>query len=277
MKDQVDGAGGERRPGGSLQQRARQPTKRRGSSRRCDKAAIACSTCPRAAGRRGGRWFRRAARRSVRSRPWPWTKPTASASGATISGRSTASCGGCASGSPACRCTPTRRQRPPASGGTSSTQLGLRDPIELVGSFDRPNLVYRVLPRAGFKKQLLEVIARHRGEAGIVYCTSRREVDELAEWLSHEGTPALPYHAGLSDRERGATTRTPSSASGCKSWWPRWRSAWASTARTCASWCTRGRRGRWSTTSRSPGARAATAWKRSACSSTRPPTSCAGR
>ena len=81
-----------------------------------------------------------------------------------------------------------------ASGATSSTQLGLRDPIELVGSFDRPNLVYRVLPRAGLKKQLLDVIARHRGEAGIVYCTSRREVDELAEWLSHEGTPrpALP-------------------------------------------------------------------------------------
>ena len=81
-------------------------------------------------------------------------------------------------------------------------QLGLRDPIELIGSFDRPNLVYRVLPRAGFKKQLLDVIARHRGEAGIVYCTSRREVDELAEWLSHEGTPALPYHAGLPDRAR---------------------------------------------------------------------------
>jgi ATP-dependent DNA helicase RecQ len=81
-------------------------------------------------------------------------------------------------------------------------QLGLEDPIELVGTFDRPNLVYRVLPRAGFKKQLLDVIARHRGEAGIVYCTSRREVDELAEWLSSEGTPALPYHAGLSDQER---------------------------------------------------------------------------
>ena len=81
-------------------------------------------------------------------------------------------------------------------------QLGLHEPLELVGSFDRPNLVYRVLPRAGFKTQLLDVIARHRGEAGIVYCTSRREVDELSEWLSHEGTPALPYHAGLSDRER---------------------------------------------------------------------------
>jgi ATP-dependent DNA helicase RecQ len=83
-------------------------------------------------------------------------------------------------------------------------QLGLRDPIQLVGSFDRPNLVYRVLPRAGFKKQLLEVITRHRGDAGIVYCPSRREVDELAAWLSDQGTPALPYHAGLSDHERAS-------------------------------------------------------------------------
>jgi ATP-dependent DNA helicase RecQ len=81
-------------------------------------------------------------------------------------------------------------------------QLGLQNPVQLVGSFDRPNLVYRVLPRAGFKKQLMEIIARHRGEAGIVYCTSRREVDELAAWLSQQGTSALPYHAGLSDQER---------------------------------------------------------------------------
>ena len=83
-------------------------------------------------------------------------------------------------------------------------QLGLRNPIQLVGSFDRPNLVYRVLPRAGFKKQLLDVVARHRGDAGIVYCPSRREVDELAAWLSEHGTPALPYHAGLSDQDRSA-------------------------------------------------------------------------
>ena len=82
------------------------------------------------------------------------------------------------------------------------TQLGLRDPLELVGSFDRPNLVYRVLPRAVLKRQLLDVLARHRQEAGIIYCISRREVDGLAAWLTGEGVPALPYHAGLGEAER---------------------------------------------------------------------------
>ena len=83
-----------------------------------------------------------------------------------------------------------------------TAQLGLNDPLELVGSFDRPNLLYRVLPRAVLKRQLLDVLARHRREAGIIYCTSRREVDALAAWLTAEGTPALPYHAGLGEAER---------------------------------------------------------------------------
>jgi len=83
-----------------------------------------------------------------------------------------------------------------------TTQLGLNDPLQLVGSFDRPNLLYRVLPRAALKRQLLDVLARHRQEAGIIYCTSRREVDALAAWLTTEGTPALPYHAGLGEAER---------------------------------------------------------------------------
>jgi ATP-dependent DNA helicase RecQ len=83
-----------------------------------------------------------------------------------------------------------------------ATQLGLRDPVEIVGSFDRPNLLYRVLPRSVLKRQLLEVLARHRKEAGIIYCTSRREVDALAAWLTGEGIPALPYHAGLGEAER---------------------------------------------------------------------------
>ena len=83
-----------------------------------------------------------------------------------------------------------------------ASQLELRDAVELVGSFDRPNLVYRVLPRASLKRQLQDVLDRHRGNAGIVYCTSRREVDALAAWLSSTGVRAVPYHAGLEDAER---------------------------------------------------------------------------
>jgi ATP-dependent DNA helicase RecQ len=59
-----------------------------------------------------------------------------------------------------------------------------------------------VLPRAVLKRQLLDTLARHRQEAGIIYCTSRREVDALAAWLTAEGVPALPYHAGLGEAER---------------------------------------------------------------------------
>ena len=83
-----------------------------------------------------------------------------------------------------------------------ASQLQLRDPVELVGSFDRPNLLYRVLPRATLKRQLQDILDRHRGNAGIVYCTSRREVDALAAWLQSIGVRALPYHAGLEDAER---------------------------------------------------------------------------
>src|SRR4029077_19518874 len=83
-------------------------------------------------------------------------------------------------------------------------ELRLRDPTVLVGSFDRPNLTYRVLRRGQLKTQLLDVLARHDGEAGIVYCTSRREVEALAEWLRGEGHRAVPDHAGLPDDVRAA-------------------------------------------------------------------------
>jgi ATP-dependent DNA helicase RecQ len=82
------------------------------------------------------------------------------------------------------------------------SQLGLREPLELVGSFDRPNLVYRVLPRANLKRQILDVLERHSEQAGIIYCLSRREVDDLSAWLRDQGHDALPYHAGLSDEAR---------------------------------------------------------------------------
>ena len=83
-----------------------------------------------------------------------------------------------------------------------AAQLALDSPLELVGGVDRPNLLYRVRPRASLKTQLLDVLKRHEGEAGIIYCTSRREVDALAEWLTKSGSPAVPYHAGLSDETR---------------------------------------------------------------------------
>jgi ATP-dependent DNA helicase RecQ len=85
-----------------------------------------------------------------------------------------------------------------------AAQLALRDSVELVGSFDRPNLVYRVLSRTQLKAQVADVLKRHQGHAGIIYCSSRREVDALAGWLCQSGVRARPYHAGLGDRERSA-------------------------------------------------------------------------
>jgi ATP-dependent DNA helicase RecQ len=82
------------------------------------------------------------------------------------------------------------------------SELRLENPLVLVGSFDRPNLTYRVLRRGSLHTQLLQVLARHEREAGIVYCPSRREVESLAEWLRREGHRAVPYHAGLPDEAR---------------------------------------------------------------------------
>jgi ATP-dependent DNA helicase RecQ len=81
-------------------------------------------------------------------------------------------------------------------------ELRLRAPLVLVGSFDRPNLIYRVLRRGNLHSQLQQILNRHEDEAGIVYCTSRKEVEALAEWLQGEGHRAVPYHAGLDDGVR---------------------------------------------------------------------------
>jgi ATP-dependent DNA helicase RecQ len=82
------------------------------------------------------------------------------------------------------------------------SELRLHEPMVLVGSFDRPNLTYRVLRRGNLHRQLTDVLARHEHEAGIVYCPSRREVEALADWLREEGHRAVPYHAGLADEVR---------------------------------------------------------------------------
>ena len=81
-------------------------------------------------------------------------------------------------------------------------QLGLRHAETLVGSFDRPNLVYRVVRKHDVLKQVRQVIDSHAGESGIIYCISRREVDDISEALQRAGYRARAYHAGLSDFDR---------------------------------------------------------------------------
>ncbi len=81
-------------------------------------------------------------------------------------------------------------------------QLQLADPEILVGSFDRPNLIYRVQRRSNRLKQILDVLQRHAGEAGIIYCITRKDVDQTAAALKELGHRVLPYHAGLSDGDR---------------------------------------------------------------------------
>lgn len=66
-----------------------------------------------------------------------------------------------------------------------------------VAGFDRPNIHYRIAVKESAKQQILGFIREHADESGIVYCLSRQNVDEMAQWLSAQGYRALPYHAGL--------------------------------------------------------------------------------
>ena len=84
-------------------------------------------------------------------------------------------------------------------------QLGLRSPTVLVGNFDRPNLTFRVLPRLDLRTQVREILDRHRGAAGIVYCLRRKDVDEMTTYLRGARYKAVPYHAGMSADERRKT------------------------------------------------------------------------
>ena len=84
-------------------------------------------------------------------------------------------------------------------------RLGLAGARVFVSSFDRPNIRYTIVDKADARAQLLRFIEdEHRGEAGIVYCLSRRKVDETAEWLQSKGVSALPYHAGMDTPSRTA-------------------------------------------------------------------------
>ncbi len=85
-----------------------------------------------------------------------------------------------------------------------AAQLNLADAEFLVGDFDRPNLNYRVLRRSDKVGQLLGVVDRFPKQSGIVYCISRREVEDVAATLAGAGYSARPYHAGMSAEDRSA-------------------------------------------------------------------------
>lgn len=86
-------------------------------------------------------------------------------------------------------------------------RLQLEQARWFVSSFDRPNIRYTVVLKDNAKAQLLDFLRGHRGQAGIVYCLSRRKVEETAAFLSEKGFNALPYHAGMPAEVRAANQR----------------------------------------------------------------------
>ncbi|MBU0641149.1 MAG: DNA helicase RecQ [Planctomycetes bacterium] len=84
-------------------------------------------------------------------------------------------------------------------------QLQLDHPTMLVGTFDRANLVYRVIPRSDLDQQVREIIRRHKDQAIIAYCISRKDTERLAGVLQQAGIRAACYHAGLSPDQRRST------------------------------------------------------------------------
>jgi ATP-dependent DNA helicase RecQ len=82
-------------------------------------------------------------------------------------------------------------------------RLQLEEAQVFISSFDRPNIRYQIAEKNNARTQLLDFIrANHAGEAGIVYCLSRKKVEETAAWLTSEGIPTLPYHAGFDTATR---------------------------------------------------------------------------
>jgi ATP-dependent DNA helicase RecQ len=91
----------------------------------------------------------------------------------------------------------------PATRDEIAARLQLTDARHFTASFDRPNIQYRIVAKSSPARQLLDLLrTEHAGDSGIVYCLSRASVEKHAEFLSSNGIPALPYHAGLDSRTR---------------------------------------------------------------------------
>ncbi len=86
-------------------------------------------------------------------------------------------------------------------------RLQLEDARRFVSSFDRANIRYTVVHKDSARRQLLDFLQAHQGHAGIVYCLSRRKVEETAEFLAAQGIDAVPYHAGIDAGTRAANQR----------------------------------------------------------------------
>jgi len=86
-------------------------------------------------------------------------------------------------------------------------RLHLGQAQHFLSSFDRPNIFYRIVLKDQPRRQLLGFLSERRGEAGIIYCLSRRKVEETAIFLAEQGFPALPYHAGLPNEQRSLHQR----------------------------------------------------------------------
>jgi ATP-dependent DNA helicase RecQ len=90
----------------------------------------------------------------------------------------------------------------PAVQDDIAVQLALKNPARFVGSFNRKNLTYRVVPKARYFPRLVRYLSEHRDDAGIIYCFSQKATEDLAVKLRDRGFSALPYHAGLPDAVR---------------------------------------------------------------------------
>lgn len=86
-------------------------------------------------------------------------------------------------------------------------RLNLHEPEIFVAPFDRANIGYAVQVKSDARGQLLKFLQTHRGEAGIVYCLSRKKTESIAAWLCGQGFDALPYHAGLNADVRAENQR----------------------------------------------------------------------
>ena len=215
----------------------------------------------------------RAARTFAGSRS---TKPIASATGDTIFGPSIGNWPCCGSGSrrPACMRSPRRPRR--ACKPTSRPSSACANRPSWSGRFDRPNLVYRILPQVDRDAADVGSHRRHRGRGrDRLLPEPQRHRSPRPPCCTGNGVKAAAYHAGFRPRS-GIAPKKRSPKSGSTWSWPPWLSAWGSTGATCAACCMPRCRSRSSIISRRPAARAAMAWRRNACCSIRRPTPCAG-